>query len=376
MPKINNLKTAINAGKDVVAQATGALEEVAGAAGKGAFGINVGPNGVSISATFNELLKKKVTGNRIASDLAALYRDGKTRTNLFYPSDLDNEHYIMFRVMRRDRDEVLAKNTRHEVQSITLPVPANLQVQQGASYSDTSLGIGGALAAGRITTGDIEEAGSSLSGALTDMIDRATEAFKTKDTDAALKGAGMALPAVATKIGVGLGGAVGGLLALGGTSGGVIAGVSVDTGLALNPHLAVVFQGVGFRTHQFSYKFIARNQGESDVIKNIIYAFKYAMLPSYTAGSLAFQYPDEFKIDFADGIKEYLYDIGTCVLESVNVQYNGEGTPLFFESTGAPVSITLNLSFKETAIHTKERLSKRVVDPVTTNDVVSGYDFN
>lgn len=363
MPKINNLKTVVQAGKDVIGQASGALEEVAGAAGRGGFSVSAGPNGVSISANFNELLKKKVQGNRVAGDLASLYRDGKTRTNLFYPADLDSEHYIMFRVMRRKRDEVLAKSTRNEVQSITLPVPSNLQVQQGAQYSDTSLGISGALAAGKIKTGDIQEAGSSLSGVLTDVIDRATEAFKTDDTDAALKSLGLATPALSAAGGAKIAGSVGALLGVGLTGGNVIAGLSVDTGLAVNPHLAVVFQGVGFRAHSFQYKFIARNQQESDVIKNIIYAFKYAMLPSYTAGSLAFQYPDEFQIEFAEGISEYLYDIGTCVLESVDIQYNGEGTPLFFENTGAPVSITMSMTFKETAIHTKERLQDWVVDP-------------
>ena len=93
MPKINNLKSVVNAGKDVVGQVSGALEEVAGAAGKGGFSVSAGPNGVSISANFNNLLKKKISGNRIAGDLAGLYRDGKTRSNLFYPTDLDNEHY-------------------------------------------------------------------------------------------------------------------------------------------------------------------------------------------------------------------------------------------------------------------------------------------
>ncbi len=374
MPKINNLKSVINAGKSVVGQVSGALEEVAGAAGKGGFSVSAGPNGVSISAAFNELLKKKVLGNRIVGDLAQLYRDGKTRTNLFYPSDLDSEHYLMFRVMRRDRKSVLAKSTKHEVQSITLPVPSNLQVQQGASYNDATLGIAGAAAAGKIKTSDIMDSGASLSQGLTDIIGRATEAFKAKDTDAAIKGVGIGVPAFAAAGGAKLLGSIGGLLALGGTVGNVSAGVSLDTGIAINPHLAVVFQGVGFRTHSFQYKFIARNQTESDVIKNIIYAFQYAMLPSYTPGSLAFQYPDEFKIEFAEGISEYLYDIGTCVLESVDVQYNGEGTPLFFENSGAPVSITMSLAFKETAIHTKERLAGRIVDPTKTKDVVSGYE--
>ena len=110
----------------------------------------------------------------------------------------------------------------------------------------------------------------SLSGALTDIIDRATEAFKARDTDAAIKGVGAGTPALAAAGGAKLLGSVGGLLAFGGTVGDVAAGVSIDTGLAINPHLAVVFQGVGFRTHAFQYKFIARNQVESDVIKNII----------------------------------------------------------------------------------------------------------
>lgn len=356
MPKINNLKSVVNAGKSVVGQVSGTLEEVAGAAGKGGFSVSAGPNGVSISANFNELLKKKIVGNRISSPVKDLYIDNNKRPNLIYPEDLDNEHFIMFRVMRRKRDKILAKNERFEVQSIVLPVPSNLQVAQGSSYSDTELGAFGAAAAGSVKAKDIEEAGTALSNVLTDVIDRATNAFKTRDTDAAVQTSGIAAPAVVTAAAGSLAGPIGGLLALGGSSGGVVAGVSVSTGLALNPHLAVVFQGVGFRTHSFSYKFIARNQAESDAIKDIINSFKYAMLPSYAAGTLAFQYPDEFQIEFADAISPYLYNIGTCVLESVNVNYNGEGIPLFYENVGAPVSIELSLQFKETAIHTKDRL--------------------
>lgn len=360
MPKINNLKSVVNAGKSAVGQVSGALEEVAGAAGKGGFSVSAGPNGVSISANFNELLKKKTQGNRVVSPLKELYVNDKKRPMYQYPADLDNEHYIIFKVMRRIRENRLATGQRSEVQSIVLPIPSNLQVAQGASYSDTELGVFGAMAAGRIDGADISEATTALSDAISGLVSRATDAFKTRDTDAATQAAGIAGPAVATGAAAKLAGPIGGLLALGGTAGGVAAGVSVDTGLALNPHLAVVFQGVGFRTHAFSYKFIARNQQESDEIKNIINSFKYAMLPSYEAGSLAFRYPDEFEIEFAEAVSEHLYDIGTCVLESVNVNYNGEGIPLFFETTGAPVSIELQLQFKETQIHTKERLNDRI----------------
>lgn len=359
MPKINNLKSVINAGKSVVGQVSGALEEVAGIAGKGGFSVSAGPNGVSISANFNELLKKKIQGNRIASQIKELYVDNKKRPGLVYPADLDNEHYMIFKVMRRDRENRLSTGTKSEVQSIVLPIPSNLTVTQGASYSDQELGIAGAAAADKIKSADIKNATTALSDAIGGAIENATNAFKTKDSDAGLQALGIATPAISTALAGTAFGAVGGLLALGGTSGGVIAGVSVNTGLAINPHLAVVFQGVGFRQHAFSYKFIARNQAESDTIKDIINSFKYAMLPSYEAGTLAFRYPDEFEIEFADAVSEHLYDINTCVLENVNVNYNGEGIPLFFENTGAPVSIELQLSFKETQIYTKETLSDK-----------------
>lgn len=373
MPKINNLKTAVSAGKDVIASATGALEEVAGAAGKGAFGVNVGPNGVSISANFNEILRKKTQGNRIVSPLKELYKSQKGEAPLQYPDDLDNEHYMIFKIMTRDRENRLATGTRSSFKNIVLPIPSNLQVSQGASYNDTGLGAFGAMAAGKVDGADIKQAGQALSDVIDGAIQSATNAFKTGDTDAGVKAAGVAGPAVLGGAASAVGGPIAGLLALGATGQNIGAGVSLETGLAINPHMAVVFQGVGFRTHSFTYKFIARNGQESNAIRDIINTFKYAMLPSYEAGTLALRYPDEFEIEFADAISPYLYDIGTCVLENVNVNYNGEGIPLFFEATGAPVSIEMQLTFKETEIHTKERIEGRLGGSV---DKWAGYDIS
>jgi hypothetical protein len=362
MPKITNLKQVVQAGKDVAAQASGQLEEVAGAAGKGAFSISAGPNGVSISANFNELIKKKTSGNRIASPIKELYQNDKNKESLIYPPDLDNEHFMVFKVMKERRLRRTDKREISTYQNIVLPIPSNLQVQYSANYSDASLGAFGAMAAGKVNAADISNAASSIGDMISNKIAAATNTFKTQDTDAATKGAGMIGPAVATGVATKIAGPLGGLLALGGTSGGVVAGVSVSEGLALNPHLAVVFEGVGFRTHQFTYKFMARDGMESDTIKRIINTFQYYMHPSYAVGSMAFRYPEEFEIEFADSISPYLYDIGTCVLKDVSVNYNGEGIPLFFENTGAPVSIEMSMTFQETHILTKERLKDRVED--------------
>lgn len=363
MPKISNLKQTITSAKSTVGQISGTLEEIAGAAGKGGFSVSAGENGVSISANFNELLKKKTQGNRIASPIKDLYQNDTMRPSLYFPADLDAEHYMIFSIKKRKRLFKEELGTTNTYQNIVLPVPSNLTVQQSANYTDTELGLSGGMAAGKINTGDLSAAGSALSGAISAKIGAATDAFKTGDTDAMIKGAGVALPGIAGAAAGKVAGGVGALLAFGGTAGDVTAGLSVDNGVAINPHLAVVFQGMGFRSHQFTYKFMARNQDESDTVKNIINTFKYYMLPSFAGGSrLAFNYPDEFSIEFADSIKPYLYDIGACVLKDVSVNYNGEGMPIFFETSGAPVSIELSLTFQETQIFTKERLKDRIED--------------
>ena len=117
--------------------------------------------------------------------------------------------------------------------------------------------------------------------------------------------------------------------------------------------MAVMFKGVGFREHEFAYKFIARNMQESEQIKKIINTFKYHMHPDFFAGNLSFSYPDEFVINFADSISSNLYSIGDCVLKNLNISYNSQGVPLFFEDTGAPVSVEITLQFQEMKIITK-----------------------
>ena len=63
------------------------------------------------------------------------------------------------------------------------------------------------------------------------------------------------------------GGALAGVLIGAGGIGSVVTGQLLQEGIAINPHLAVIFRGIGFREHGFQYKFVARNQSESDTLK-------------------------------------------------------------------------------------------------------------
>ena len=359
MPKVN-LKQITNVGKSVAGQVSGALENVAGAAGKGGFSVSAGPNGVSVSANFNELLKKTSTGNKISSPIKELFDNTKFKKSLIYPEDLDNQHYMIFKVMKERRLNKEDKRKIDTYQNIVLPIPSNLQVAYGMQYQNSNLGLFGGMAAGTVTGGELNSALSSVGDAVKSAINNATAMTTSEITDAAVQGAGVVGPAAVGALATTIGGKIGGLLALGATSGGIGAGLSVGTGMAINPHMAVVFQGNGFLSHQFTYKFIARNEWESETIREIINTFKYHMHPSYAFGNLAFQYPDEFEIEFADAVSDYLYDIGTCVLQNVSVNYNGEGIPLFFEESGAPVSIEIQLTFQETHIKTKNDFEDKI----------------
>ena len=121
--------------------------------------------------------------------------------------------------------------------------------------------------------------------------------------------------------------------------------------------MAVVFNGVGFKEHSFSFKFIARNEQESRQIQAICKIFRHHMLPSYKYNKLAFNYPDEFEIEFSTTVAPFLYNIGTCVLKSFNVSYNGQGVPQFFSHTQAPIEVDIQLGFQEVHIETRETAS-------------------
>ena len=133
-----------------------------------------------------------------------------------------------------------------------------------------------------------------------------------------------------------------------------------------NPHMAMMFKGVEFRTFRFTFQMMARNKDDSDSIKEIIKSFKAGMHPSVDEGSSRFWvYPDSFKITLSvpnptdlstGGPSPYLFQITNAVLENMSVNYAGSGIPSFFGETGAPVDIRMTLQFKELSELTREQI--------------------
>lgn len=135
-------------------------------------------------------------------------------------------------------------------------------------------------------------------------------------------------------------------------------------GFAENPQLQVLFKGIGFRSFQFDFTFTPYSQEESELVKKIIYLFKYHSAPQIDDNGifeqgLYMKVPDTFKINFYYGNEENLnvHRIGECVLKDINVDYAGSGQWSTFND-GAPNQIKLTLQFKETVIVDKNKIQK------------------
>ncbi len=129
-----------------------------------------------------------------------------------------------------------------------------------------------------------------------------------------------------------------------------VKGTQAGLGVARNPYLAAVFEGVGFKSHQFSFQLTPKNATESNTIRSIISAFRNASLPSDSAVKDFYDYPAQVQLLFAPD-DSYLFDIKTSVITAFDVNYHGKGA-YYHDVNGkkAPVEVSININLLETSV--------------------------
>ena len=272
---------------------------------------------------------------------------------LIFPRNVDElQHFIQFRGIQYTRGSRKDRGTRHSLGVVTMPIPKTLNVGFGATWStSTELGaIGNVIASKSENLKGLFGVGGEFS------LDQVKQ-VKTDISDAGLTDAivGNIKHNVAAALNV--------------TGAKVGEGMSIGLGETQNPHLACMFEGVNFRAHSFSYQFVAKNSEESAELQRIVDFFSVCMHPDlYTKGHV-FDYPYEFLIAFDKDTKNRLYTFMPSILTKMDVSYNGvPGIPIFFEDTGAPVSVDINLGFTETSILTRSTM----LNDMTNGPVKSG----
>lgn len=172
--------------------------------------------------------------------------------------------------------------------------------------------------------------------------------------------------------------------------------------VAVNPKMSLLYQGPGkFRQFTFEFPMIAKSEGESETIRQIIKLFRSATLPGYTenhlpnggsqsasggsrkrgAGSNFFSFPNKFKIKFGHagttggssfkgGGAGTPFKIATSVCKSAVVNYAAAGVPFFFENGATSY---LNISYDQLAPFGKYKEAKPTIHKYNMRNVASKF---
>ena len=139
-----------------------------------------------------------------------------------------------------------------------------------------------------------------------------------------------------------------------GTGQGALAALQRKTGIAPAPLQEMIFEGIDYRSFNYTFKMTPRNREEAREIKKIIETFTFHMLPEKlgTGSTLAFRVPSEFTIRYMYRGREndYLNHLTFVALTDMKVDYgSGEKFATYRpdEDGAPPVSTSVTLGFTE-----------------------------
>ena len=143
-------------------------------------------------------------------------------------------------------------------------------------------------------------------------------------------------------------------------------------GVIVNPNTELLFNGFDLRTFSLNFKMVARNGDEAKDIRDIVTAFKMAMLPRLDERKSAndqdkftdvgpddkqingvdrtsfIGVPDLVEIKVMQGSSEhpFISQWKPCAITSLNVNYTADGAYATYED-GEPVAVTMSLGLSE-----------------------------
>ena len=242
---------------------------------------------------------------------------------------------------------VRAQNSsKHEIGSVYLNMPNSISLNEPAGWGGQELGVLGNLTKG-VLKGSDTTAMEGIAGAAVGSAGNLLAAA-----------AGGIVGTVLSRI-PGVSGMTGGIL--GAIGGNVIqSGAEAAFSVKQNPYMEMMFSGIGFRSYKFDFIFRARNKSEIATVGEIIKKFRQHSRPTWVGNSLGksfMNYPQEFQIQFlTELVSTNSYEqnlnlpyLKPAVCTSVDTNFTPSNIWAAYDK-GAPVAITLGLSFSETEL--------------------------
>ncbi len=267
-------------------------------------------------------------GNKYKKGDVIKNKDGSTK---FYPKDISLSNLGA-------SDQLAIAGTSH-LYYIELPIPQDVNDSNTVTWGDNSLNIfqlAGLTAAQELLKADgstFEEAAAMFTDPLLEETFGKNSNFRSQ-LAAVVAGKAFGADGSAIRPNTVLGRA---------------------TGEILNSNLELLFDSVNLRSFPFAITFSPRSKKESMRVKHIIRALKSSMAakkkgsdPGPGQGGIFLKAPDVFQLRYLHNGKEhpFLNSFKHCALTGMNVNYTNSGTFASY-SDGTPVSIQVNLTFKE-----------------------------
>tara|TARA_B100000941_G_scaffold260427_1_gene211956 strand:+ start:55 stop:948 length:894 start_codon:yes stop_codon:yes gene_type:complete len=216
--------------------------------------------------------------------------------------------------------------------TIILPIPQNIQDNNGAQWGENKLNDFAAAALGIV--GSVVESDNlkDIPGNVTKKMNELQSGGGGSDVAnyAKMVAATTAVNALGANV------TIGGLLAR-------------SSGQVINQNLEMVFGGVTIRSFNFGWDLVPRSREEAYVVKSIIRSLKIHSAAKLDNDGMGFlNAPDIFRIGYYKGGKPhpFLNRFKTCALTNMSVNYTGSGTYTTYDD-GTPVHMKLDISFKE-----------------------------
>lgn len=262
-------------------------------------------------------------------------------TNLSFPVAETPSSRTRLRFVTYNRFNPGDTATEDTSSTITLPLPMNIPENYSMNTTGHDMGALGMLnnrnaEAAMDLTKDVDW--SNLKSITTSGMGVATESIKRSGFDAKT--------------------ALAGLLAM--RSGNDMSNsISAFTGIVKNPHTTVIFDGVNLRTITLEWRFSARSEEDSNMLKRIYDEIKLRIHPEEVAYGYALNYPDLLYIEFDGKAGEYLPKFRKAMVNSIHITPDSSGgIPLF--KSGAPVSYNFQLVATEIEILTRNILNEQI----------------
>lgn len=216
--------------------------------------------------------------------------------------------------------------------TIILPIPGNIQDNNGAQWGENKLNDFAAAALGIV--GSVVESDNlkDIPGNVTKKMNELQSGGGGSDVAnyAKMVAATTAVNALGANV------TIGGLLAR-------------SSGQVINQNLEMVFGGVTIRSFNFGWDLVPRSKDEAYIVKSIIKSLKVHTAAKLDNDGMGFlNAPDLFRIGYFKGgsAHPFLNRFKTCALTNMSVNYTGSGTYATYDD-GTPVHMKLDISFKE-----------------------------